>query len=775
MKHQPRRTQRAQRDAGLVFFASLCILRGNLSSERNRALANRPLGDHNRGMSTTTINFYPPAPASVPADLAEPGAEYERQARAVLTSLLVFVGIHFGLLFISAAGIVVSLFLIGPVAPLGIIGLILSSVFFLFFVKALFKRQRKERSLLIEITEEEHPRLFAFIRQLADEVGAPFPKAVFVTPEVNAAVFYDSSFFNLLVPVEKNLLIGLGLVNVMRLDEFKAILAHEFGHFSQKSMALGSYVYIAKRVIADMVYGRDFWDDWLRHAKHLDLRIAIFAWLIHGIVWVLRKPMELAFTLISHRDAKLSREMEFHADRVAVSMAGSDALVHSLARLDFANDCLSQAADDLAQAKDHGLYSRDLFHHQTEAIQYLRQVRRKPGLGQMPALPADPRMCIEVFTPKDNGVPCMYATHPGNYDREQNAKRVYLRSPLDARSPWLLFNEPEKLREKVTRRFYRLVHSLDKRTPLHDPREVQKFIDAEHAETMCDPKYQGLYDQRLIDPGDLAEAIREVERQPLPMSDVLLAQELIITPALAQRLKQHFQRREEYGTLAQVHVGAIAPEGGEFEFRKKHYDVEETKKLLKRVDQELKQDQKELAAVDRRVFLLHYRMAQEAGETARSELLTRYRFHIAIQEIAKTLAESRTSIENVVGFLQEREEVSNDDIAECVDELRKARDGLVKSLLDAHKITLPPLSNLAAGAPLSEYLFDGTPVKDIKPTAGTIRGPWVVKLMEQILEVHERVRRIHFKSLGALLRFQEGLVEGVRQAESATPFAEPVD
>jgi len=36
------------------------------------------------------------------------------------------------------------------------------------------------------------------------------------------------------LPVKKNLQIGMALVNSVTVTEFKAILAHEFGHFSQK-------------------------------------------------------------------------------------------------------------------------------------------------------------------------------------------------------------------------------------------------------------------------------------------------------------------------------------------------------------------------------------------------------------------------------------------------------------------------------------------------------------------------------------------------------------
>ena len=44
------------------------------------------------------------------------------------------------------------------------------------------------------------------------------------------------------------------------MQEFKAILAHEFGHFSQRSMKVGSYVYYVNQVIFNMLYDNDSFD-----------------------------------------------------------------------------------------------------------------------------------------------------------------------------------------------------------------------------------------------------------------------------------------------------------------------------------------------------------------------------------------------------------------------------------------------------------------------------------------------------------------------------------
>ena len=108
-------------------------------------------------------------------------------------------------------------------------------VLFVFLVKNLFKFERARKEFLIEIFEDEHPRLFDFIHQVCDETGAAYPKHVYLDYAVNAAAIADTtSFFHLFLPTGKSLLIGLGLVNSCNLTEFKAMLAHEFGHLLAK-------------------------------------------------------------------------------------------------------------------------------------------------------------------------------------------------------------------------------------------------------------------------------------------------------------------------------------------------------------------------------------------------------------------------------------------------------------------------------------------------------------------------------------------------------------
>src|SRR5262249_46380772 len=156
-------------------------------------------------------------------------------------------------------------------------------------------------------------------------------------------------------PTPKNLILGLGLVNYLNLSELKAVLAHEFGHFGQSSMKLGTYVFQVNRLIADMVYGRDFFDDLVARMRGRDARLDLFAAAFAGLLWGLRKALEGLFRAINFANSALSRQMEFNADLVAVSVTGSDPLIHALACIEFADQALAHAMRDLVAAGDHKL------------------------------------------------------------------------------------------------------------------------------------------------------------------------------------------------------------------------------------------------------------------------------------------------------------------------------------------------------------------------------------------------------------------------------------
>lgn len=120
----------------------------------------------------------------------------------------------------------VSLIVIKPMFGTIALGIGLASLgvlILIFLLKFIFISHKVDRSHLIEINEQQEPELFKMIREIVQIVGTNFPKKVYLSSEVNAAVFYDSSFWSMFFPVKKNLLIGLGLVNTVTKEELKAI------------------------------------------------------------------------------------------------------------------------------------------------------------------------------------------------------------------------------------------------------------------------------------------------------------------------------------------------------------------------------------------------------------------------------------------------------------------------------------------------------------------------------------------------------------------------
>ncbi|MBL3950516.1 heat-shock protein HtpX, partial [Bacteroides thetaiotaomicron] len=74
-------------------------------------------------------------------------------------------------------------------------------------------------------------------------------------------------------------------------------------------------------------------DGFLRQLSHFDIRVAWIGWGLSLIVWALRSIVDTGFRLVMIVQRALSREMEMQADLVAVSLTGSDALIHALHRL----------------------------------------------------------------------------------------------------------------------------------------------------------------------------------------------------------------------------------------------------------------------------------------------------------------------------------------------------------------------------------------------------------------------------------------------------------
>lgn len=200
------------------------------------------------------------------------------------------------------------------IAAIGLVGC--GVMVFVFLIKFLFSSSNADENDCIEVTESDQPVLLESIRSLSKQIGTAMPKKVFLSSEVNASVSYSSSFWSTFLPVKKNLRIGMGLVNSLNVSELEAVIAHEFGHFSQRSMKVGSWVYQVNKIIYDMLGNNTGFNKslmkWAEASGIFMFFSKITIWIIKGIQWILHQM----YKVVNKNYRSLSRQMEFHADLV---------------------------------------------------------------------------------------------------------------------------------------------------------------------------------------------------------------------------------------------------------------------------------------------------------------------------------------------------------------------------------------------------------------------------------------------------------------------------
>jgi Zn-dependent protease with chaperone function len=560
-------------------------------------------------------NVYSAGPSTVPADLVKPSGVYLWHAWLAMASLLVFIVLYCLLAgwftwtaYRTIAEVIVR-------QNLGYIFVATGATFLaVFMLKGLFFIKRGRSPNAIEITAGEQPRLFEYLHRLADEAGAPRPARVFLSARVNAAVFYDLSLLSLVFPSRKNLEIGLALVNVLTLSEIKAVLAHEFGHFAQRSMAIGSWVYIAHQIAEQIVVKRDFLDRALQSLSREDPRIAWVGWLMSLIVWSLRSLMDTLLRIVLLAERALSRQMEFQADLVAVSLTGSDELVHALHKLQAADDAWGRTLDFTDSEIREGRIPHDLFAVQTRIIEKTAQVLNDDNYGKIPAKTSSNPAQHRVFKTTFAQPPQMWSTHPASADREENAKRHYLHAPHDARSAWLLFDDVDTVKQSIT---HYLIGDADATTASSE--DTYESVDARYHLLQYHPRYQGVYLNRSV--VRYAAQATQLYRETLQQPDVLQAMDALYGKEIAQalvRLRELIQERQSLEALRNKTYQAT---GGIIMFRGKRIARRQLPSVIREVFQEEELVRSRILEHDCQCRSAHLAAADQLGSGWREYLL----------------------------------------------------------------------------------------------------------------------------------------------------------
>lgn len=218
----------------------------------------------------------------------------------VILVLAIGGGLLFGMF--SAGVIAIKLIIIVAIVVGGTIWALL---------KSLFVRVRLyEPGRLLK--ESEAPELFALTREVAKDLGTRPIDEIRITPDTDLAVYEMGSWRAKMQDKSKRVLIlGTAVLKDFQKNDFRAILAHEYGHFANRDTAGGG---VAMRVQRDMT----------------NYYIALYnsgnaTW--WSIAFLFLKFYHFIFTRIS---AGATRLQEILADRVAAQTYGAQSFRNGL-------------------------------------------------------------------------------------------------------------------------------------------------------------------------------------------------------------------------------------------------------------------------------------------------------------------------------------------------------------------------------------------------------------------------------------------------------------
>ena len=181
-------------------------------------------------------------------------------------------------------------------------------------IKSLFTRPKQEdpgRALL----EKEAPGLWELSREVASTVGTRPVDEIRVTPGTEVAVYERGGFRERMQDrAERVLLIGVGVLNGFDQNAFRAVLAHEYGHFIHRDTAGGD---MALRVQSDM----------MKFARGMILSGQNTAW---NLGFQFLRLYHRIFTRISHGAGRLQEAL---ADRRASYHFGAGAFEEGLSHV----------------------------------------------------------------------------------------------------------------------------------------------------------------------------------------------------------------------------------------------------------------------------------------------------------------------------------------------------------------------------------------------------------------------------------------------------------
>ena len=206
-------------------------------------------------------------------------------------------------------------------------------VFLLFLARPLFIRYGQNQDLVLD--PRKYRRLYELVAVMCERMGLPAIAEIRLNNEVNASIGPRHGLKSLLRR-ELVLTVGMPLIAGFNSRQLVGVIGHELGHFAQPIAMLTDHVVNQVNYwMASRAFEEDAWDDRLArwHAKSPFWVINLMLWATQGMIWLVRKLFTGLFHFTLWATRRMSRDMEYDADRYECWIAGSDRFQGTAERL----------------------------------------------------------------------------------------------------------------------------------------------------------------------------------------------------------------------------------------------------------------------------------------------------------------------------------------------------------------------------------------------------------------------------------------------------------
>lgn len=289
----------------------------------------------------------------------------------------------------------------------------------------------------VRLDPAREPLLFDLVDRVTDAVGAPMPDEILLDSDANASARLTRGAFS----KGLTLTIGMPLLYGLDMQSLTGVLAHEFGHFTQRvGMRSSALVHQVNYWFFRQAHERDRWDrfvDEWGESENLVLSLAAILAQLGSIA--VRLILHLLSTLASVFSFSLSRQMEYDADRYEIGLVGSAAYEKTATMMRFLGTGHQIAVNDLSMAFDSD-----------------KKVDNLPRLAAMKVAAFSDKERQDILAQIEEVNPSVFDSHPSDKERIRKAVEANMPARFVHTGPAeKLLREPDRLGRLVTLQWYR--------------------------------------------------------------------------------------------------------------------------------------------------------------------------------------------------------------------------------------------------------------------------------------------------------------------------------